>query len=152
MLSEILHTHILRILSKLYILYKTKYLQTTAIHEILRLKYNVHNDLTFKKYDYSIFLNRFYLHNIINITISYVLYDLNFKFRIEIFNLTEPVPLLCHLTDGEDYIILPTNSINGNKLSTWITCPNIKLDRATEYQITMVYSTDAIEATLRYIV
>jgi hypothetical protein len=64
--------------------------------------------------------------------------------------LSEPVPLLCHLTDGEDYIILPTNSINGNKLSTWITCPEYKLNRATEYQITVVYSTDAIDAMLRY--
>lgn len=64
--------------------------------------------------------------------------------------MSEPVPLLCHLTDGEDYIILPTNSINGNKLSTWITCPEYKLNRATEYQITVVYSTDAIDAMLRY--
>jgi len=64
--------------------------------------------------------------------------------------LSEPVPLLCYLTDGEDYIILPTNSINGNKLSTWITCPEYKLNRATEYQITVVYSTDAIDAMLRY--
>ncbi|XP_060835068.1 uncharacterized protein LOC132918035 [Rhopalosiphum padi] len=70
------------------------------------------------------------------------------SFKLEIFNLSEPVPLLCHLTDGEDYIILPTNSINGNKLSTWITCPEYKLNRATEYQITVVYSTDAIDAML----
>ncbi|XP_029343154.1 uncharacterized protein LOC100569014 isoform X2 [Acyrthosiphon pisum] len=70
------------------------------------------------------------------------------SFKLEIFNLSEPVPLLCHLTDGEDYIILPTNSINGNKLSTWITCPEYKLNRAAEYQITVVYSTDAIDAML----
>jgi len=77
-------------------------------------------------------------------------YKLHIKFKLEIFNLSEPVPLLCHLTDGEDYIILPTNSINGNKLSTWVTCPEYKLNRATEYQITVVYSTDAIDAMLRY--
>lgn len=66
--------------------------------------------------------------------------------------MNEPVPLLCYLTDGEDYIILPTNLINGNKLSTWITCPEYKLNRATEYQITVVYSTDAIDAMLRYMI
>ncbi|KAL4120652.1 hypothetical protein QTP88_013303 [Uroleucon formosanum] len=70
------------------------------------------------------------------------------SFKLEIFNLSEPVSLLCHLTDGEDYIILPTNTINGNKLSTWITCPEYKLNRAAEYQITVVYSTDAIDAML----
>ncbi|VVC24570.1 PKD/REJ-like domain [Cinara cedri] len=70
------------------------------------------------------------------------------SFRLEIFNLTEPVLLLCYLTDGEDYIILPTNSINGNKLSTWITCPEYKLNRAAEYKITVVYSTSAIDAML----
>lgn len=73
-----------------------------------------------------------------------------FKFRMEVFNLTEPVPLMCHLSDGEDYIILPTNSISGNKLSTWVACPEYKLSRAAEYRITVVYSTDAIDAMLKY--
>lgn len=69
---------------------------------------------------------------------------------MEIFNLTEPVPLICHFTDGEDYIILPTNSIYGNRLSTWITCPEYKFNRATEYKVTIVYSTNAIDSMLRY--
>lgn len=69
---------------------------------------------------------------------------------MEIFNLTEPVSLMCLLTDGDDYIILPTNSINGNKLSTWIKCPEYKLNRAAEYRITAVYSSNAIDSMLRY--
>lgn len=75
--------------------------------------------------------------------------DFHRKFKMEIYNLSEPVPLICHLTDGEDYIVLPTNSISGNKLSTWIACPEYKLHRAAEYQITIVYSTEAIDAMLR---
>ncbi|XP_022176658.1 uncharacterized protein LOC111038034 isoform X2 [Myzus persicae] len=89
------------------------------------------------------------LHLIIgNVEPSTIKLGESVSFKLEIFNLSEPVPLLCHLTDGEDYVILPTNSINGNKLSTWITCPEYKLNRATEYQITVVYSTDAIDAML----
>ncbi|XP_050434452.1 uncharacterized protein LOC126841823 isoform X2 [Adelges cooleyi] len=68
--------------------------------------------------------------------------------KLEVFNLTEPVPLLCHLSDNDDYVVLPTNSINGNKLSTWITCPEHQFTKAAEYRVTVVYSVDAIESVL----
>lgn len=54
------------------------------------------------------------------------------------------------MTDGEDYIVLPTNLISGNKLSTWVTCPEYKLNKAAEYHITVVYSTDTIDAMMKY--
>ncbi|XP_050543471.1 uncharacterized protein LOC126906741 [Daktulosphaira vitifoliae] len=83
-----------------------------------------------------------------NVEPSVITHGESVSFKLEVFNLTEPVSLLCYFSDGDDQVILPTNSISGNKLSTSIACPVHQLAKATEYRVAVVYSIEAIDSVL----